>query len=112
MRIRSVHEELEVKLESTTNLSKGAQGKGEWKVYSDGSRLCKVSISNLNLPDGSKLELVVEDRHIAHLEVHQGLVRFRRETEEGESVPRVEAKENLQVLFAGQAILEGRFYSE
>ncbi len=115
MRIRSVVEEYEVMLRPPTAEAPGvdpARGKGEWKVYADGSRQCKVSIHNLKLPEGTQLQLTVNGHVIAALIVERGNARFRRETEKGELVPYVRASEVLQVLLDGTAILEGSFYAE
>jgi hypothetical protein len=113
MRIRNVVQEYEVRLEPLpAGPNSKARGKGEWKVYSDGTRQCKVSLSRLNLPNGAALELAVDGRRIAQLTVQGGMARFRRETEKGEGVPRVELDQVLQVMSSGQVILEGRFYEE
>ena len=113
MRIRDVSQEYETKLEPPpTGLSSAARGKAEWKVYADGSRQCKLSVSNLNLPDGATLELLVDNRSIAQLTVQHGIARYRMETECGESVPVVELGQVLRVVYIGQTILEGQFYAE
>jgi hypothetical protein len=113
MRIRNVLQEYEAMLEPVpASPYPGARGKAEWKVYGDGTRQCKVKVSGLDLPDGSKLELVVDDRQIAAVAVQNGMARYRRETERGEAVPYVESNQVLQVIYAGNVILEGKFYSE
>lgn len=115
MRKRSVVEEYEVILRpNAVELSgnSSARGKGEWKVYGDGSRQCKVSINNLKLPEETQLQLTVNGRVIATLTVQRGSARFRRETEKGELVPYVQANEVLQILLDGKLILEGSFYAE
>ena len=115
LRIRSVSEELEVKLRPVadgTRLTASSRGKGEWKLYGDGSRQCKVSVTNLDLPDGTELQLQVTDRLIGEMIAERGIARFRRESERGESVPSVQANDVLQVLLQGKVILEGSFYHE
>lgn len=113
MRIRNVIEEYEAKLEPTlTSPYPAAQGKAEWKVYSNGTRQGKVSVSKLGLADGAVLELVIENRQIAQLTVQRGTTRYRRETERGESVPLVELGQVLEVSYVGQVILAGKFYAE
>ncbi len=113
MRIRNVSQEYEAKLEpSPTGLRAAARGKAEWKRYADGSRQCKLSASNLDLPDGATLGLLVDNRSIAQLTVQHGTVRYRMETERGESVPVVELGQVLRVVYLGQIILEGQFYAE
>jgi len=55
----------------------GARGKAEWKVYENGTRQCKVSLSNLNLADGTMLELLVDGHSIARLIAQQDIARYR-----------------------------------
>jgi hypothetical protein len=115
VRIRSVLQEFETQLEPTdaaVAAAGSARGKGEWKVYGNGTRQCKVWISGLNLSDGAVLQLAVSGRQFIELLVRGGRARCRRESERGEAVPEVEAKQSLQVSYAGQVILEGEFYSE
>jgi hypothetical protein len=116
MRVRSVLEEYEAKLRPTddggSTTARSAHGKGEWKVYAGGARQCKVWVSGLDLSEGAVLQLVVSGQPMAEMLVRGGRARFRRESERGESVPGVAAKQILQVYYAGEAILEGEFYSE
>jgi hypothetical protein len=115
MRIRSVLEEFEVKLQPLpmdNSAASSARGKGEWKTYEGGSRQCKLSISNLNLPEGTELQLTVNGRIIGEMTVERDSARFRRETERGEFVPHVQADQMLQIVWDGKAILEGTFYAE
>lgn len=113
MRIRSVLQEFEAKLEPTSVLhGAGLRGKAEWKLYADGTRRGKVSLSRLDLADGTVLDLLVDGCRIAELVVEGNLARYRRESERGELVPSVGVDQVVQVLHAGQVILEGRFYAE
>ena len=113
MRIRSVLQEFEAKLEPNSALHcPGARGKAEWKLYADGTRRGKVSISRLDLIDGTVLDLVVDGCRIAELVVEGKLARYRRESERGELVPSVGVDQVIQVIHAGRVILEGRFYAE
>ena len=115
MRIRSVLEEYEVQLQPTEFAgarANSARGKGEWKVYGNGSRRCKVWITGLNLSDGSVVQLSISGRQVAELLLSGGRARYQRGSERGEAVPEVEAKQVLQVSYAGQPLLTGEFYSE
>jgi hypothetical protein len=115
MRIRSVLQEYEAQLKPTqfaAPAADSASGKGEWKVYGNGARQCKVSITGLNLSDGVVLQLAVSGQQFAELLLSAGRARYRRESERGEAVPEVEPKQILQASYAGQVILEGEFYSE
>jgi hypothetical protein len=113
VRIRNVLQEFEVHLAPPpASRQSRTRGKAEWKTYANGTRQCKVSLSRLDLTDGTVLELAVEGRRIAQLVVQQGAARYRRESERGEDVPVVEEDQVLRVLSSGQVILEGRFVSE
>lgn len=115
MRIRNVIEEFEVMLSPTVSApvsASSARGKGEWKLYADGTRKCKLSITHLSLPEGTHLHIAVNGRHAGEMPIQNGTARFRRETEKGEFVPAVQRDEVLQILLDGDAILEGIFYPE
>jgi hypothetical protein len=116
MRMRSVLQEYEAKLRPVQVVGSGgadaAHGKGEWKVYADGGRKCKVWVSGLDLSDGAVLQLAVSGQQIAEIMVRGGRARYRRESERGEALPSVEVNQVLQVSYAGQIILDGEFYSE
>jgi hypothetical protein len=113
MRIRTVRRELEARLEPPlTSPTPAARGKAEWKVYGDGTRQGRVSVSGLGLPDGEVLDLMVDERRIAHVTVQGNRARYRRETERGESVPEVDVEQVLRVISAGNVLLEGRFHAE
>ncbi|MGH7798011.1 MAG: hypothetical protein ACREQ2_24375 [Candidatus Binatia bacterium] len=115
MRIRNVIEEYEAHLkpaQSTAASAGSARGKGEWKVYGNGTRQCQVRVSGLDLSDGAVIQLAVSGQQFAELVVRGGRAYYRRESEHGEAVPEVETKQVLQVSYAGQIMLEGEFYSE
>jgi hypothetical protein len=116
VRIRSVLQEYEAKLSpsypGTSTTAQAARGKGEWKVYGDGTRRCKVRVSGLNLPEGAVLHVAVSGQPIGEMVVRRGAARYGRESERGEYVPAVDLNQVLQVSYNGQAILEGRFYPE
>ena len=115
MRIRNVLQEYEAQLKPTpiaAATAGSASGKGEWKVYGNGTWQCKVWITGLNLSDGAVLQLAVSGHQFAELLLSGGRARYRRESDRGEAVPEVEPKQLLQASYAGQVILEGEFYSE
>lgn len=115
-RTRNVQQEYEAQLQPTQigadATARAARGKGEWKVYADGTRQCKVRISGLKLSDGAVLQLGVSGAQFAEIMVQQGKARYKRQSERGEAVSDVAPKELLQVSYAGQIILEGEFYAE
>lgn len=115
MRIRDVAEEHEVLLKTTGAApasTASARGRGEWKLYRDGTRKCKVSVTHLTLPEETRLYLAINGRHAGEMAIQKGTARFRRESENGDFVPAVQVDEVLQVLLDGIVILEGKFYRE
>jgi hypothetical protein len=116
MRIRSVLEELEAKLAPVSPIAAitlpTTFAEAEWKVYSNGTRRCKVTVSRLDLPDGAVIELGVDGEQFDIIEVQGGKARYERESEKGEIVPEVRADQVLQVSYAGEVLVEGRFYPE
>jgi hypothetical protein len=108
--------EYEAKLMPTTGgapiTAKTDFAKAEWKTYGNGDRRFKVIVSKLNLPDGAAVELGVDGRQIDNMVVQGGRTRYERESDRNEVVPPVEAGQVLQVSYAGDVILEGRFYAE
>ena len=116
MRIRNVKQEYEAQLTPTQsgaeNAARSARGKGEWKLYADGMRQCKVRVTGLNLSDGAVLQLAVAGVQMAEIMVQRGAARYKRQSERGEAVSEVTSKQLLQVSYAGQVILEGEFYAE
>lgn len=113
MRIRNVLQEYEAKLEPPPASSfPTSRGKAEWKVYDNGTRQCKVSISKLILADNTLVELILENRRIAKITTQNGIVRYKQESELGQIVPVVGLNQILQLIYDGQVIVEGRFYSE
>lgn len=113
MRIRNVLQEFEAKLEPVTGSPfSNARGKAEWKTYQGGTRQCKVSVSKVDLPDGTILELALENQRIANFTLQNGIARYKQESELGQIVPNVEAGQTLQVIYDGKIIVEGKFYAE
>jgi hypothetical protein len=76
VRIRDVLEEYEAQLKATeigaSATARSARGKGEWKVYGNGTRQCKVWITGLDLSDGAVLQLGVSGQQMAEVMVRQG----------------------------------------
>jgi len=115
MRIRDVAEEHEVLLKPTGAApasAASARGRGEWKLYRDGTRKCKASVTHLSLPEETRLHLSINGRHAGEMAVQRGTARFRRESENGDFVPAVQVDEVLQIILEGTVILEGKFYLE
>jgi hypothetical protein len=116
LRIRNVSQELEAQLQptrvGTATIARSAHGKGEWKVYGDTTRQCKIWLSGLTLADGAVLQLLVSGRQITELMVQGCRAVYKRQSERGEAVSEVAAGQLLQVSYAGQIILEGEFYEQ
>jgi hypothetical protein len=108
-RIRNVSQEYEAQLQPTQNgmdtPACSAHGKGEWKVYGDGTQQCKLWVSGLKLSDGAVIQIGVSGRQTTELMVRGGAARFKRQSERGEAVSAVAPKQVLQVSYAGQLFL-------
>jgi hypothetical protein len=115
-RIRNVTQEYEAQLQPTpigaTIVARSAQGKGEWKLYRDGTSQCKVWVSGLKLSDGAVLQLAVSGKQMAEILVQHGRARYQRQSERGEAVSDVAVDQMLQVSYGGEVILQGEFYEE
>jgi hypothetical protein len=112
MRIRNVLQEHEAQLTPVEKEYAKARGKSEWKRYGDESRRLKVSVSGVNLPDGTTLEISIDGRQIGEMIVQRKIARFERETEKGENVAPVGVDQVLQVSLKGKVIMEGKYYAE
>jgi hypothetical protein len=115
-RIRDVMQEYEAQLQPTrvgaVTTSRSAHGKGEWKVYGDATRQCRIRVSGLKISDGAVIQLSVSGRQITELMVQGGRAAYKRQSERGEAVSEVAPGQLLQVSYAGQIILEGELYEE
>jgi hypothetical protein len=116
VRIRNVLQEYEAHLEPTavgkSTSARSAHGKAEWKAYGNGTQQFKVRVAGLHLSDGAVIQLAVNGQPFADLLIQNGKARYQRESERGETVPAVEAKQTLQVSYAGEILLEAEFYEE
>jgi hypothetical protein len=111
MRIRSVLEELEAHFHSPQPGS-DIQGKSEWKHYGDGTYRFKVSIRGISLPDGSKVDLWLDDRWLMQLAIQHKKAKLDIENDSGSGIPVIKAGQILQVK-SGQIVLaEGKYESE
>jgi len=71
MRIRNVLKEFEAHLEPT-HVNGKIIGKSEWKQYGDGTYRFKISIRNIELPDDSRIDVLLDDAKVMQLTVQGG----------------------------------------
>jgi hypothetical protein len=112
-RIRTVTQEYEAQLTPTgSGIGSHARGQSEWKRYKDDTRKFKVSVSGLEVPDGTVLDIALDGWKIGEMTIQRGISRLCRETEKGTYAPPVGADQELQILLGGKLILQGKFYEE
>ncbi len=111
-RIRNVLQEFEAHLTSVEQEFAKVRGKSEWKKYGDGAHQLKISLTGLNLREGTALVLTVDGVKIGDMIVQGKTARFKRESEKGEFVPAVEAEQTLRVIFLEKVIVQGKYVAE
>ena len=111
IRVRDVLHELEAHLvpARTDGPVAAASGKAERKRYADGGEKLKARCSNLELPDGAPVALMLGERALAEERVEGGHVRFEWDSEDGAAVPIVAEGEALALVHAGEVLLIGTF---
>ena len=96
MKIRNVLKEFEAQVNPVPPDSK-IQGKSEWKHYGDGSYRFKISVRNIPLPDDSKVDVMLDEIHIAEIIVQNKMAKLDTENNMYIGIPNLEAGQRLQV---------------
>ncbi len=111
MRIRNVLKEFEAHLYPVQPGS-DIRGKSERKHYGDGTYRFKLSIRNLPLPDGSQIDLWLDDRPMMKLSVQDGKAKIDIEDQGGVGVPAVKAGQILEIKSGEQVLAEGKYEAD
>lgn len=111
MKIRSVLKEFEAHLQPTQHGGK-IQGKSEWKHYGDGTYRFKLSIRNIPLPDNSRIDVTLDETHIAALIVLDNKAKIDTENNMSIGIPNVIVGRRLQVKSADMVLAEGQYIEE
>ena len=111
MKIRNVLKEFEAEVSPVQPDSK-IQGKSEWKHYGDGSYRFKITVRNIPLPDESKVDVMLDEIHIAEIIVQNKMAKLDTENNMYIGIPNVKAGQRLQVKSADLVLAEGRYIEE
>lgn len=86
------------------------KGEAEFVVFSDGQRKFEATISNVNLPDGTTLNVFVDQTKVGTITVMGLLGELKLETKDGQTVPEINSR--TRVVFSdlgGLTIVAGSF---
>ena len=111
MKIRNVLKEFEAHIYPIEPNSK-MQGKSEWKHYGDGSYRFKISVRNIPLPDESKVDVMLDETHIAEIIVQNKLAKLDTEHNMYIGIPNIKAGQRLQVKSGDVVLAEGQYIEE
>src|SRR5687767_4544594 len=111
MKIRNVLKEFEAQVYPVQPESK-IRGKSEWKHDGDGSYRFKISVRNIPLPDDSKVDVMLDEIHIAEIIVQNKMAKLDTENNMYIGTANVKAGRRL-LLESGDVVLaEGRYIEE
>ena len=111
MKIRNVLKEFEAEVSPVQPDSK-IQGKSEWKHYGDGSYRFKITVRNIPLPDESKVDVMLDEIHIAEIIVQNKMAKLDTENNIYIGIPNVKAGQRLQVKSGDLVLAEGQYIEE
>ena len=111
MKIRTVIKEFEAHIHPAQPGGR-SHGKSEWKHYGDGTYRFKISIRNIPLPDGGKIEVVVDETRIAQLTVQNQKAKIDIESDIDINIPAIKAGQKLQVKTRDFVLAEGQYIDE
>ena len=111
MKIRNVIKEYEAHLRPTE--SGGAiQGKSEWKHYGDGTYRFKISIRNIPLPDNRRIDVFLDERHFATLDVMSKKAKLDTEDNLSIGIPNIKAGQVVQIKVGELVLAKGQYIEE
>lgn len=112
-RFRSIVEDFEARLQPPDLHSQPkARGKVEWERFADGEVSFELNVSRLDLPDGSLLEVRLDEDTIGQISLSRGRGRLDTSTASGVSVPVVAAGMPIQISYLGTTVLAGVFAAD
>src|SRR5688572_3681532 len=111
MRIRNVLQEFEAHLHPVQP-GTNTQGKSEWKHYADGTFRIRISIRNIPLPERRVIDLILEGRRIAQIQVQSSKAKIDVENRTGQGIPTVRAGQILQIRSWETVLAEGLYKEE
>jgi hypothetical protein len=111
MKLRTVLKEFEAHLKPAQPGSR-IEGKSEWKHYGDGTHRFKISIRNIPLPDDSRIDVILEETHIAAIIVQNNKAKIDTEDNLSIRMPNVRAGRRLQIKSEDTVLAEGQYLEE
>lgn len=84
-------------------------GELERKTYADGEQNLDIRFRGVEVPDGESVAVVISGRSVCEIEVRSGRGRRELSSNNGDSVPTVQAGEVAEIQYAGQTLLRGTF---
>ncbi len=111
MRIRNVLKEFEAHLKPAKPGVK-INGKSEWKQYADGTYRFKISIRNIDLADGSRVDVLIDGTRAMQLTVQDNKARANLESPTQVEIPKVQASQVLRVAYENRVLAEGKYEAE
>lgn len=87
----------------------GARGKAEWERYGNDDEELSVRVRNIELPDGTSLDVFLSGGSVGHITLRGGRGSLKIESRKGEGVPRVVEGSTLTVSLESAKVLEGTF---
>lgn len=104
-----VLEEKEARLRPSASVQGGSSsGKSERKRYSDGEERLKVRARDLDVPDGTEVEISIAGAVVAGARAEDGRIRLDLSSRR-QSVPVVADGDVIQLAVSGRPLLEGTF---
>ena len=107
---RKIEEQFEARPTPPAGRSGDARCKIERTRFGDGVQELEVKAKGLDLPDGERVELVVDGEVLLEIEVERGRAKVEFDTDSGRHVPEVSAGQTVQIRHGGETLLEGDFY--
>lgn len=85
------------------------RGEAEAKTFVDGNRKFEIHVTNVNLPDGTLLNVAVDGAQVGTLRLIGLTGEFEVETRDGQPVPQINSRTRVIVSNAAGTIVAGSF---
>jgi hypothetical protein len=86
------------------------RGEAEFVLFTDGNRKFEAKVSNTNLPDGTVLNVFVDQANVGRLRVVGLLGKLELETKDGQTVPPINSRTRVVISdLGGLTIVAGSF---
>lgn len=112
--IRRIVEDYEAKLKPVDPERFGikAHGKAEWKRYGNDEEKLSVHIHDVELPDGSELDVYLNGGFVGRITLRGGYGKFVVESNSGQAAPRAGEGSTTAISLSGGEILKGIFVKD